>query len=55
MHKPVLSETACVSVFVGCVSVGNSGEIWLPAKDGKPGEGMEKAVVHLEKWRDPVL
>lgn len=38
-----------------CVSVGDSGEIWLPAEDGKPGEGMEKALVHPEEWRDPVL
>lgn len=37
------------------VSAGGFGEVWLPAEDGQPGEGLEAPLVHPQERRDPLL
>lgn len=37
------------------VSVGDAGEVWVPAEDGQSGESLETSLVHPEEWRDPLL
>lgn len=37
------------------LTVGDAGEVWVPAKDGQPGESLETPLVHPEEWRDPLL
>lgn len=37
------------------VSLGDAGEVWVPAEDGQSGESLETSLVHPEEWRDPLL
>lgn len=41
--------------YCAVVSVGDVGEVWLPAEDGQSGESLEATLVHPEEWRDPLL